>query len=116
MFARDYRWSRRDRRWRRLRMREKAERHLSRRLKRLRSVLVLVLCLELTVGIRQLWASEGAGIHFLRREESCCVEWVGPHPGDGEQDSEQDIYGIRLNPDSMEIQFYHHSRKLLTAE
>ncbi len=125
----DYRWRPGDRRWRRLRIREAAEkRSTHKKMKRLRTALTVILCLELAVGARQLWASFGSNIRLLHREESRCVEWVKTGPGEEEQygaasreevlqqEKVQDVYGIRLNPDSLEIQFYHQKQEVQPSE
>ena len=124
----NYRWRRGDRRWRRLRIREAAAKNaVYKKMRGLRTVLAAVLCLELAVGARQLWTSGWVHIRLMHREESCCVEWVKPGTGEQEhgaasgeealeQAKTQDIYGIRLNPDSLEIQFYHRSQAIQPSE
>lgn len=115
MFTQNYRWRAGDRRWRRKRVREAARRFsgLGRRSLRLRAVLSAVLCLELAVGARQLWTERGPDIQFLRYENSCSVEWVEPG---SEEDGKRQVYGVRLRPDSLELQFYRQSREILPPE
>lgn len=115
MFTQNYRWRAGDRLWRRKRVREAARRFsgLGRRSLRLRAALSAVLCLELAVGARQLWAERRPDIQFLRCEQTFRVEWVEP----GSQETgERQVYGVRLRPGSLELQFYHQSREILPPE
>lgn len=115
MKALKYRWRHKDRRWRSLRIREAArkmealQKHKApgrRAGGKLRVCLTAMVCFELAVGTGQVLSGRGADIRFLRREESCFVEWVEPGT---DRNGSQDIYGVRINPESLELQLYHRS-------
>ncbi len=72
----------------------------------LRRILLLTLALETSAGsMRQLrwWNHTGMNLNLIRLEEQVKVEWVKP----GEV-QEREIYGVRVNLDTLEIQFYRY--------
>ena len=114
MRKQEVRWKKKDRGWRRLRIREAVK-----RMKqpgnggKLRPCLFALAGLELAVGAGQYWGGGGTALRFLHREESCCIEWVEQG---GAGNGGQEIYGVRLRPDSLELQFYHRSQEIRPAE
>lgn len=58
-------------------------------------------------GIRS--ALENHGFRLVSREKSCHVEWV-PLP-EGEE-TPQEVYGVRICPERLEVQFYHETQEL----
>lgn len=99
----------RDTSWRRVRIRESAQSRRAGGGIPLRRALEILLALELLVGAGQIWESGGIDFRFLRQEEECAVEWAVP--GESPEGENGEIYGVRLKPDTLEIQFYHRRQE-----
>lgn len=69
----------------------------------LRRGLLLALAAELGFGGWQLLAVSGYEVKLVRLEEEYQIEWTVKKM----EDSENPVYGIRLNPDRLELEFYH---------
>ncbi|HIT64335.1 MAG TPA: hypothetical protein IAC37_07835 [Candidatus Ventrimonas merdavium] len=109
--------------WRRLSVRQAAK-QAGIRGGGLKTLLAGALALELAVGVRQAWQEQGMALSLIRQEETCRVELVrqldgsGTEPGNGPGDRDageiresagtREIYGIRLDPKTLEIQMYHY--------
>ena len=66
-----------------------------RRIRRVRTCLAAVLCAEVLTGAGMYWNQNRPELNLVRREEIC------------EAPEEQDIYGVRLDLEALEVQFYH---------
>lgn len=85
-----------------------------------------MLCVEVLAGAGMFWNQNRPELSLVRREEICEVELIpktvgngadasddgnpvgaGNSSGDAAAVEEQDIYGIRLDLEALEIQFYH---------
>lgn len=87
-----------------------------------------MLCVEVLAGAGMFWNQNRPELNLVRREEICEVELIPKTVGNGADASddgtpvgagnssgagdaaaveEQDIYGIRLDLEALEIQFYH---------
>lgn len=81
---------------------------------RLKHGLLAVLALELVVGAGQYCRGQGMHLRVVRQEESCLVEWVLPDEAVSRREEER--YGVRVSPDTWELQFYHTRENLREPE
>lgn len=108
-----YRWKKKDRLWRRAWLREAARRcRQPGSGGRLRRVLLGALALELVTIAGRYGTQTGIHMELARTEEDCHVEWVVPEEDD-RQTPEEDCYGIRFQPETLELQFYHRKQNTI---
>ena len=107
-------WNRACRRWRKQGIRRLAQKfQRAQRIRRFRTCLAAALCAELLAGAGLYWNQNRPELNLVRREEICEVELVPKTALDGMDDEkavapeEQDIYGVRLDLEALEVQFYH---------
>ena len=122
-------WNRRCIRWRKDCIRRLARKYQrTQRIRRFRTCLAAALCAEVLAGAGLFWNQNRPELNLMRREEICEVELIPKtvgngtgaaddgNPGDagnfsGAGDAaapeEQDIYGVRLDLEALEVQFYH---------
>lgn len=98
------------------------------RIRRFRTCLAAAFCLEILAGAGLFWNQNRPELNLVRREEICEVELIPKTVGHGAETAEdgnsggagnfsnagdaaaleeQDIYGVRLNLEALEVQFYH---------
>ena len=90
-------------RWRKERIAEAA----GRKSKWLRQFLCVCICLESTYAVRQYYQEQNLEFQVFRVEEDYHMEWVK----EGDFISGQ-TFGIRLNPERMEVEIYHQTQEL----
>ena len=107
-------WNRACSRWRKHCIRRLAQKfQRARRIRRVRTCLAAVLCAEVLTGAGMYWNQNRPELNLVRREEICEVELVPKTALDGMDDEkavapeEQDISGVRLDLEALEVQFYH---------
>ena len=119
-------WNRACSRWRKQCVRRLAQKfQRARRIRRFRTCLAAALCAEVLAGAGIYWNQNRPELNLVRREEICEVELIPKTSLDGTDDvnagrtgkanaageaaaaEEQDIYGVRLNLEALEVQFYH---------
>lgn len=114
-------WNRACRRWRKQGIRRLAQKfQRAQRIRRFRTCLAAALCAEVLAGAGIYWNQNRPELNLVRREEICEVELIprtspddvdagrdGKASAAGEAEKEQDIYGVRLNLEALEVQFYH---------
>lgn len=105
-------WNRSCRSWRKQCIRRMAWNYQrSRHIRCIRRILVAAICLEIAAGTALFWQEKRLELSLVRREEICEVELISKEaiaPGNAVSgESEQDIYGIRLDTKNLEVQFYH---------
>ena len=119
-------WNRACRRWRKQGIRRLAQKfQRAQRIRRFRTCLAAALCAELLAGAGLYWNQNRPELNLVRREEICEVELIpntsldrmedmdagrdgkGNAAGEAASAKEQDIYGVRLNLEALEVQFYH---------
>ena len=119
-------WNRACSRWRKICIRRLARKYQRvQKIRRFRTCLAAVLCVELLTGAGMLWNRNRPELNLMRREEFCEVELIpktvadrldaadagktgeSGAAGKDEAEKEQDIYGIRLDWKALEVQFYH---------
>ena len=116
-------WNRGCSRWRKACIRRLARKYQqARRIRRFRTCLAAALCVELLAGAGMFWNQNRPELSLVRREELCEVELIpktvrhgaettedGNPGGAGDTAAleEQDIYGVRLDLEALEVQFYH---------
>ena len=104
-------WNRACSRWRKHCIRRLAQKF--QRIRRVRTCLAAVLFAEVLTGAGMYWNQNRPELNLVRREEICEVELVPKTALDGMDDEkavapeEQDIYGVRLDLEALEVQFYH---------
>ena len=77
----------------------------SRHIRCIRRILVAAICLEIAVGTALFWQEKRPELSLVRRE---LISKEAIAPGNAVSgESEQDIYGIRLDTKNLEVQFYH---------
>lgn len=84
-----------------------------RREKKLRRILMVVLAAEAgwLVGV----SGKRMEIRLIRQDEQWQTEWISPGEAFGSSqdgDSPTTVYGIRICPETLEIQFYSRSRSI----
>lgn len=90
------------RKWRKARVREAA----GKKQKHLRQVLGICAGLEFLYLIQQYYQEQNLNFQIFRIEESYHIEWGNENPLIPEQS-----FGIRLNLEELELEFYHQTRK-----
>lgn len=63
--------------------------------------------MEILAGAGILWKNNQPELNLIHREEICEVELLPKTAVESGKAEEQDIYGIRLDFQAMEVQFYH---------
>lgn len=106
------RWKKQDCSWRRLAVSQAAEqagirKHWKYRLRRGLAKALAVEAVVLGVGA---WGKSGMTFSVVRMKTEYQAEWVLPEPGEEQSGALIHVYGIRFDPEHMEIQFYHQSR------
>lgn len=119
-------WNRACSRWRKICIRRLARKYQRvRKIRRFRTCLAVMLCVELLTGAGMLWNRNRPELNLMRREEFCEVELIpktvadrqdvadvgktgeSGAAGKDEAAKNQDIYGIRMDWKALEVQFYH---------
>ena len=119
-------WNRACSRWRKICIRRLARKYQRvRKIRRFRTCLAVMLCVELLTGAGMLWNRDRPELNLMRREEFCEVELIpktvadrqdaadagktgeSGAAGKDEAAKNQDIYGIRMDWKALEVQFYH---------
>ena len=73
--------------------------------RRLRCVCVALLMFEFFVGAGRMMKATGDELRLFWRETECAAEWISP----GEERENEEVYGVRLRLDKLELKFYHRS-------
>lgn len=122
-------WNRACIRWRKTCIRRLARKYQRvQNIRRFRTCLAAVLCVEVLAGAGLFWNQNRPEFSLVRREQICEVELIPKTAGHGAETvddgnpgetgnssgagnaaapNEQDIYGIRLDLEALEVQFYH---------
>lgn len=119
-------WNRACSRWRKICIRRLARKYQRvRKIRRFRTCLAVMLCVELLTGAGMFWNRNRPELNLMRREEFCEVELIpktvadrqdvadagktgeSGAAGKDEAAKNQDIYGIRMDWKALEVQFYH---------
>ncbi|MCI8578567.1 MAG: hypothetical protein HFG64_13900 [Lachnospiraceae bacterium] len=50
------------------------------------------------------------GLRLVSKDRFCHVEWVASPDQEGKN---QEIYGIRFDPENLELQFYHETEEMI---
>lgn len=90
------------RKWRKARIREAAGKHQ----KYLRQLLGICAGLESFYLIHQYYQEQNLKFQIFRVEEAYHIEW-----GNEKSLTPEQSYGIRLNLEKLELEFYHQTRK-----
>lgn len=75
----------------------------------LKPALCGVLALEVFWGSARYWQDSGMTVQMYRREEQVQIDWIVPQAG---AKGAEEHFGVRVRPDTWEIQFYHRVEKL----
>lgn len=106
-----YRWKQKDRGWRKRQVRRAARKYKPGRYDSTRRIVLLtLLTLEVIIGTGQHMGNCGMHLDAVRGEETCQVEWVVPEAAGRALNEER--FGIRFQPKTMEIQFYRSSQMI----
>ncbi|MDD3253192.1 MAG: hypothetical protein PHV18_11595 [Lachnospiraceae bacterium] len=109
-----YRWRKKDRLWRRRGVRAAARRYGAGGIHgggMVRTALLGALALEAAVGAGQELERRGVCLDVVREEETCQVEWIVPDTDTA--GVVENRYGMRFQPKTWEVQFYHRIQKML---
>ena len=69
-----------------------------------------LLMFEFFVGAERMMRATGDELRLFWRETECAAEWVSP----GEECENEEVYGVRLRLDKLELKFYHRSMETVS--